>query len=98
MTVSATDRRISSPDTHHVAIRTTNTAWSVTYLRRDHRLTRTQAMNAMELAAVVGSSPGHIDQSDPIYRLVAKWAAELGVDVDDAITAAERGRRWTEEV
>lgn len=96
MTVCATDGRFSSPDTPHLAVRVPGslTAWRVTYLPQDKHLTRPQAMTAMQLAAVVGASEEHITTADPIYKMVASWAAELGLEAADAIAAAERPRRW----
>lgn len=94
MSVQASNGVFSSPDTPHKAVQITGTGWAVTYLRRDHRLTRPQAMTAMQLAGIVGAADEPIDRSDAMWCIVAVLAAELGLEPLDAIRAAERPIRW----
>jgi hypothetical protein len=95
MTVQIDDDLMTSPDTPHQAVRISGTAWAVTWLRRDHRLTRNQAITAMTIASVVGVG-GKLTRSDPIWRHVNNWADELGLTGDDAIADAMKPKRWEE--
>lgn len=94
MTLKIDDDLMSSPDTPHVAVRITITSWLVTWLRRDMRVTRNQAITAMTIASVVGATENTITRKDPIWPHVNSWASELGLDGESAISYATEPRKW----
>ena len=107
MTLKINDDVITSPDTPHTAVRITHTKWVVTWLRKDHRLTRNQAITAMTIASVVGASgrsqlviqgpsAGPVDKRDPIWGHLVSWAGELGLDGAQAVLYAAAAPKWTE--
>lgn len=96
MTLRINDDRIDSPDTCHVAIRKSLTTWQVTWLKLEHGpLTRNQAITAMTLAAIIGAS-GQVTRTDPIWPHVKGWAAELGLNPQNAITYVTEPPQWEE--
>lgn len=96
MTIMIKDDRITSPDTPHVAIRKSLTSWHVTWLKIEHGpLTRNQAITAMTLAAIVGAT-GHVTKADPIWPHIRDWAAELGLNPQNAITYVTDPPQWEE--
>jgi hypothetical protein len=107
VTLQIDENQISSPDTPHTAIRITHSTWLVTWLRKDHRLTRTQAITAMTIASTVGASKGQlvikgpsagpVDKSDPIWGHLAAWAAELGLDATVAVLSAAATPKWSNQ-
>lgn len=103
MTLAITDDAITSPDTRHRAIRVSKTMWLVTWLRRDHRLTRNQAITAMTIASTVEATEhaGAFDHQgkpvtprDPIWVHVNSWAHELGLDGQGAILYVRQAPKW----
>lgn len=95
MTLQVGDHLITSPDTPHKAARMSITRWGVTWLRRDHVLTRSEATTAMMIASIVGQADNHeLGAADPMRGHVGNWAAELGLDVAEAIKYAARPPRW----
>lgn len=101
MTLRIDDDLISSPDTAHRAVRITKTAWLVTWLRRDHRLNRNQAITAMMIASTVTATRrqivtigGPIERNDPVFAHINSWAAELGLDGTVAALAVGAPRKW----
>ena len=101
MTLSITDDLITSPDTPHKAVRITKTAWLVTFLRRDHRLNRNQAITAMTIASTVGATDrdlakigGPVDKRDPLWPHIQSWAGELGLDGTGAVLMVKEAPKW----
>lgn len=101
MTLKIDDDLITSPDTQHVAVRITKTAWLVTWLRHDHRLNRNQAITAMMIASTVAATrrqivtiAGPLDRKDPIFTHVNSWAGELGLDGTSAALWVAEARKW----
>jgi hypothetical protein len=95
MTISITDDKMTSPDSHHAAVRIGSThSWRVTWLRQDHRLTRNEAITAMTIASVVGASDEKITRQDPIWGHVNSWAHELGLEGEGAIGYAMQPCKW----
>jgi hypothetical protein len=94
MTLKFDDDTITSPDTHHKAVRINARHWKITWLTEDFRLDRNQAISAMTIAAVVGATDKKITRADPIWAHVNSWAAELGLEGASAINWASRPVRW----
>ena len=103
MTLRIDDDRITSPDTRHEAVRVSKTMWLVTWLRRDHRLTRNQAITAMTIAETIdgaetrakfGPDGGPVIRRDPLWLAFVSWAAELGLDGHMAALAARQAPKW----
>lgn len=110
MTVKIGDELFTSPDTHHVAVWITKTAWLVTWLRDDHRLTRNQAITAMMIASTVGATAPDLKlpaglggnelaivariAKDPVFAHLNSWAGELGLDGKQAIAMVLQPRKW----
>lgn len=102
MTLRIEDAEITSPDTAHRAIRITNTMWLVTWLLRDHRVTRNQAITAMTIASTVGATKdrqlatigGPVDKRDPLWPFIVSWAGELGLDGTSAVLMVSEPPKW----
>lgn len=100
MTLKIDDDLITSPDTPHTAVRITKTMWVVTWLRRDHRLTRNQAITAMTIASTAAATrqlTGQpVSKHDPIWPHIVTWAGELGLDGPGAVLKVSEPPKWTE--
>lgn len=89
MTTTITDHLMTSTVTEHYAHRDLNAlpgwpAWRVTWLP-GQLLDRNQAITAMTLAEIVAvHCPGPGDRD---WGLVEVFAAELGLDVEEAVAA-----------
>ena len=98
MTLQIDDDQMTSPDTVHRAVRISKTAWLVTWLRRDHRLTRNQAITAMTIAetvtATITAASGPLDKKDPVWPFLVSWAGELGLGAADAIRMTTNPPLW----
>lgn len=89
MTLKIDDDKITSPDSHHQAVRLNGAQWEVSWFP-DQRLSRNQAVTAMMIAAVVGASDDKITHADPMWPRLNAWAHEIGLDGDGAISYAMR--------
>ena len=80
--ITITDTHMSSPDTPHTAT-VTGGGWEVSWLP-GRTLDRNQAITAMTIADIVGST-GVPRADDPVWLHLDCWAAELGLTAPGAV-------------
>ena len=83
LTITITDRAMSGTLTAHTA-HPAGDGWEVSWLP-GRILDRNAATTAMMLAETVAAAP---QSWNPRQRLIANWAAELGVEPETAVTLA----------
>lgn len=91
MAITITDHLMSSPDTPHTAAPSAGAGWYVTWLP-GRLLTRTLAIAAMTIAAVVGGR--ELPSGDQLWPHLEGWAAELGLSAVTAVVWASEPPRY----